>query len=45
MLCELFDPSIAMPEAPKPNFFAKIFSSNATVDSDQLCMKFFQVFI
>ncbi|CAF4864806.1 unnamed protein product [Rotaria socialis] len=36
MLCELYDPSIAMPEAPKQNFFAKIFASNTSLDSDQL---------
>ncbi|CAF3849723.1 unnamed protein product [Rotaria magnacalcarata] len=36
MLCELYDPSVAMPEAPKQNFFAKIFASNTSLDSDQL---------
>ncbi len=37
MLCELYSPSIAMPEAPKQNFFAKLFASNSMVDTDQLC--------
>ncbi len=37
MLCELYSPSIAMPEAPKQNFFAKIFASNSIIDTDQLC--------
>lgn len=37
MLCELYSPSIAMPEAPKQNFFAKLFTSNSIIDSDQLC--------
>jgi hypothetical protein len=36
MLCEVYSPSVAMPEAPKQNFFAKLFASNAIVDSDQL---------
>ncbi|CAF0752875.1 unnamed protein product [Adineta steineri] len=36
MLCELYSPSILMPEAPKQNFFAKLFASNAMIDSDQL---------
>ena len=36
MLCDLYSPSIAMPEAPKQNFFTKLFTSNSTVDSDQL---------
>ncbi|CAF1945267.1 unnamed protein product [Rotaria magnacalcarata] len=36
MLCELYSPSITMPEAPKQNFFAKLFASNAMVDADQL---------
>ncbi|CAF4065954.1 unnamed protein product [Rotaria sp. Silwood2] len=36
MLCELYDPSVVMPAAPKQNFFAKIFASNSFVDSDQL---------
>jgi hypothetical protein len=26
-----------MPEAPKQNFFAKLFASNAMIDPDQLC--------
>ena len=37
MLCELYSPSISMPEAPKQNFFAKLFASNAMIDPDQLC--------
>ncbi|CAF3672239.1 unnamed protein product [Rotaria sordida] len=36
MLCELYSPSISMPEAPKQNFFAKLFASNSMIDSDQL---------
>ncbi|CAF3572963.1 unnamed protein product [Rotaria sordida] len=36
MLCELYDPSVVMPEAPKQNFFAKIFATNTLIDSDQL---------
>ncbi|CAF1230907.1 unnamed protein product [Adineta steineri] len=36
MLCELYSPSIAMPEAPKQNFFAKLFTTNSVLDSDQL---------
>ncbi|UJR25564.1 hypothetical protein I4U23_006909 [Adineta vaga] len=36
MLCELYSPAILMPEAPKQNFFAKLFASNAIIDSDQL---------
>ncbi|CAF1035478.1 unnamed protein product [Rotaria sp. Silwood1] len=36
MICELYDPSIAMPEAPKQNFFAKIFASNSFIDSEEL---------
>lgn len=43
MLCELYSPSIAMPEAPKQNFIVKIFASNSDVDSDQLCMMFASV--
>ncbi len=38
MLCELYSPSIAMPEAPRQNFFTKLFTSNSVIDSDQLCM-------
>ena len=37
MLCELYSPSISMPEAPKQNFFVKLFAANAVVDPDQLC--------
>jgi hypothetical protein len=37
MLCELYSPSIAMPEAPKQGFLAKLFSANSEIDSDQLC--------
>jgi syntaxin-binding protein 5 len=37
MLCELYSPSIVMPEAPKQNFIVKFFASNSDVDSDQLC--------
>jgi len=44
MLCELYNPSIAMPEAPKPNFFAKLFVSNPVVDSDELCKIFLENF-
>jgi hypothetical protein len=29
-----------MPEAPKQNFFAKLFASNAMIDPDQLCKYF-----
>jgi hypothetical protein len=29
-----------MPEAPKQNFFAKLFASNAMIDPDQLCNYF-----
>jgi syntaxin-binding protein 5 len=36
MLCELYSPSVSMPEAPKQNFFAKLFASNAMIDPDQL---------
>jgi len=33
----LYTPSIAMPEAPRQNFFAKIFASNSSIiDTDQL---------
>lgn len=28
-----------MPEAPKQNFFAKLFAANNVIDSDQLCKK------
>lgn len=41
MLCELYSPSILMPEAPKQNFFAKLFASNAMIDPDQLCKQIF----
>jgi len=41
MLCELYSPSVSMPEAPKQNFFAKLFASNSMIDSDQLCKLFF----
>lgn len=37
MLCELYSPSVSMPEAPKQNFFAKLFASNTMIDSDELC--------
>jgi hypothetical protein len=40
MLCELYSPAVSMPEAPKQNFFAKLFASNAMIDSDQLCKYF-----
>jgi len=30
-----------MPEAPKQNFFAKLFASNAMIDPDQLCKYFY----
>jgi len=36
MLCELYSPSISMPEAPKQNFFAKLFTANNVIDADQL---------
>lgn len=42
MLCELYSPSVSMPEAPKQNFFAKLFASNAIVDPDLLCKIYFQ---
>lgn len=29
-----------MPDAPKQNFFAKLFATNAIIDSDQLCKLF-----
>ncbi len=37
MLCELYSPSIVMPEAPKQNFIMKLFAANSDIDSDQLC--------
>ncbi len=40
MLCEMYSPTIAMPEAPKQNFFAKLFTTNSIIDSDQLCKIF-----
>jgi hypothetical protein len=36
MLCELYSPSIVMPEAPKQNFIMKLFAANSDIDSDQL---------
>ncbi|UJR23337.1 hypothetical protein I4U23_026351 [Adineta vaga] len=36
MLCDLYSPSITMPEAPKQNFFVKLFTTNSPIDSDQL---------
>jgi hypothetical protein len=33
-----------MPEAPKQNFFAKLFASNAMIDPDQLCKYSFRYF-
>jgi syntaxin-binding protein 5 len=42
MLCDLYSPSVAMPEAPKQNFFAKLFTSNSILDTDQLCMFYFE---
>jgi hypothetical protein len=44
MLCELYSPSVSMPEAPKQNFFAKLFASNAMIDPDQLCKLLFSIF-
>src|SRR5690349_6642889 len=44
MLCELYSPSICMPEAPKQNFFAKLFASNSMIDPDQLCKFIYKVF-
>jgi hypothetical protein len=43
MLCELYSPSVSMPEAPKQNFFAKLFASNQIIDPDQLCKSFSQI--
>ncbi len=43
MLCELYSPSIAMPEAPKQSFFTKLFTSNSVIDSDQLCMIYWKI--
>ena len=45
MLCELYSPSVSMPEAPKQNFFAKLFATNAMIDPDQLCKIFIEILL
>jgi hypothetical protein len=31
-----------MPEAPKQNFFAKLFAANSMIDPDELCKNSFE---